>query len=272
MSFHECRDNFSGKDIKIPLPNWVTEIGKANPDIYFTRRNGRRNTECLTWGIDKERVLRGRTALEVYFDFMRSFRVEMDEFFKGGVISNIEIGLGPCGELRYPSYPTEQGWIYPGIGEFQYYNEYLLKSLRNANKEKGISFWKKGYVNTDTYNSQIHDAGFFHDGGNCDGYYWKFFLNWCSKVLVDHADHVLMLSKLAFKGSSLVATISSAHVAQLTAGLYNSCNRHGYAPIIEMLKKHNTALKFTCSDMCNLNQDDHFPEVLNAAWDATSDE
>lgn len=50
---------------------------------------------------------------------MRSFRVEFDEFFEGGIISEIEIGLGPCGELRYPSYPEKHGWKYPGIGEFQ---------------------------------------------------------------------------------------------------------------------------------------------------------
>lgn len=50
---------------------------------------------------------------------MRSFRVELDGFFEDGVISDIEIGLGPCGELRYPSYPMKNGWRYPGIGEFQ---------------------------------------------------------------------------------------------------------------------------------------------------------
>lgn len=50
---------------------------------------------------------------------MRSFRVEFNEFFEEGFISEIEIGLGPCGELRYPSYAANHGWEYPGIGEFQ---------------------------------------------------------------------------------------------------------------------------------------------------------
>ena len=64
MSFHECGGNV-GDDVHIPLPAWITEIGLSNPDIYFTDRKERRNTECLSWGIDKERVLRGRTAVEV---------------------------------------------------------------------------------------------------------------------------------------------------------------------------------------------------------------
>ena len=45
--------------------------------------------------------------------------MEFDEFFEDGLISEIEVGLGPCGELRYPSYPAKHGWKYPGIGEFQ---------------------------------------------------------------------------------------------------------------------------------------------------------
>ena len=64
MSFHECGGNV-GDDVCIPLPHWVAEIGRSNPDIFFTDREGRRNPECLSWGIDKERVLRGRTAVEV---------------------------------------------------------------------------------------------------------------------------------------------------------------------------------------------------------------
>ena len=50
---------------------------------------------------------------------MRSFRTEFDDFFAVGLISAVEIGLGPSGELRYPSYPDRMGWRYPGIGEFQ---------------------------------------------------------------------------------------------------------------------------------------------------------
>lgn len=64
MAFHE----YGGIDTSgmfISLPQWVMEIGKGNQDIFFTDRQGRRNTECLSWGIDKERVLRGRTAIEV---------------------------------------------------------------------------------------------------------------------------------------------------------------------------------------------------------------
>lgn len=285
MSFHECGGNV-GDNVHIPLPQWVTEIGQGNPDIYFRNRDGTSNSECLTWGVDKERVFRGRTAVEVYFDYMRSFRVEFDEFFAGGIISEIEIGLGPCGELRYPSYPAKHGWRYPGIGEFQCYDQYLLKSLEKTAEARNLAFWGKGPENAGSYNSSPHETRFFCDGGDYDSYYGRFFLNWYSQVLVDHGDRVLALANLAFEGTPIAAKLSgihwwyktASHAAELTAGFYNPCNRDGYAPIASMLKKHGAALNFTCVELRTLDQHEDFPEaladpeglvwqVLNAAWD-----
>lgn len=41
-----------------------------------------------------------------------SFR---DEFSLdlGGLIEEVVVGCGPCGELRYPSYPEANGWRFP---------------------------------------------------------------------------------------------------------------------------------------------------------------
>ncbi|XP_065859551.1 beta-amylase 7 isoform X2 [Euphorbia lathyris] len=213
MSFHECGGNV-GDDVCIPLPHWVAEIGRSNPDIFFTDREGRRNPECLSWGIDKERVLRGRTALEVYFDYMRSFRVEFDEFFHDGLISTVEVGLGPCGELRYPSCPVKHGWRYPGIGEFQCYDQYLLRSLRKTAEARGHPFWARGPENAGSYNSQPHETGFFIDGGDYDGYYGRFFLNWYSRVLVEHGNRVLSLAKLAFDSTQITAKVFTGGTRQ----------------------------------------------------------
>ncbi|KAJ6334867.1 hypothetical protein OIU78_011671 [Salix suchowensis] len=285
MSFHECGGNV-GDDVCIPLPHWVAEIGRSNPDIFFTDREGRRNSECLSWGIDKERVLRGRTAVEVYFDYMRSFRAEFDEFFADGIISMVEVGLGPCGELRYPSFPVKHGWRYPGIGEFQCYDQYLLKSLKKTAEARGHPFWARGPDNAGFYNSQPPETGFFCEGGDYDGYYGRFFLNWYTRILVDHGDHVLSLAKLAFEGTQIAVKLSgihwwyktASHAAELTAGFYNPCNRDGYAAIAAMLKRHKAALNFSCSELWMVDQQVDFAEaladpeglvwqVLNAAWE-----
>lgn len=66
---------------------------------------------------------------------MKSFRENMEDFISSGVIIDIEVGLGPAGELRYPSYSETQGWVFPGIGEFQVRNlgisQFLLQGLKN---------------------------------------------------------------------------------------------------------------------------------------------
>nr|GMD53063.1 AChain A, Crystal Structure Of Soybean Beta-Amylase Mutant Substituted At Surface Region [Ipomoea batatas] len=122
MSFHKCGDNVGDDDnggVDIPLPPWVLAFGDKNPDIFYTDKDGNTNRECLSLGVDNQDLFQGRTAIQMYSDFMVSFRDNMKEFLEGGDIVDIEVGCGPAGELRYPSYPKTQGWAYPGIGEFQ---------------------------------------------------------------------------------------------------------------------------------------------------------
>lgn len=90
----------------------------------------------------------------------------------------------------------------------QCYDQYLLKNLRKAAEARGHAFWARGPDNAGSYNSQPHETGFFCEGGDYDGYYGRFFLNWYSQVLVDHGDRVLSLAKLAFEGTSIAAKVS----------------------------------------------------------------
>nr|AOQ26239.1 BAM8 [Actinidia deliciosa] len=283
VAFHEFGGSDS-RDVLISLPQWVLEIGKENPDIFFTDREGRRNTECLSWGIDKERVLKGRTGIEVYFDFMRSFRSEFDDLFTEGLISAVEIGLGASGELKYPSFSERMGWRYPGIGEFQCYDKYSQQNLRKAAKLRGHSFWARGPDNAGQYNSRPHETGFFCERGDYDSYYGRFFLHWYAQSLIDHADNVLYLASLAFEDTRLVVKIpavywwykTTSHAAELTAGYYNPTNQDGYAPVFEILKKHSVTMKFVWSglqvpcqetDEALADPEGLSWQLLNSAWD-----
>nr|CAD1830761.1 unnamed protein product [Ananas comosus var. bracteatus] len=162
-----------------------------------------------------------------------------------------------------------------------------MRSLRKAAEARGHTFWATGPDNAGTYTSQPHETEFFSDGGSYDSYYGRFFLGWYSQVLVDHADRVLSLAKLAFEGSQIAAKISgvhwwyktASHAAELTAGFYNPCNRDGYAAIAAVLKKHGVALNFTCVELRTLDHNMDYPDamadpeglvwqVVNAAWDA----
>ncbi|MCL7048533.1 hypothetical protein MKW94_013573 [Papaver nudicaule] len=284
MAFHESEVNESG-DVLVSLPKWVLDLGRDNQDIFFTDREGRRNSECLSWGIDKERALKGRTGIEVYFDFIRSFRTEFDDLFVEGLISAVEIGLGASGELKYPAFPEKMGWAYPGIGEFQCYDKYLQQSLRKAAKVRGHLFWARGPDNAGQYNSRPHETGFFCDRGDYDNYYGRFFLQWYAQTLIDHADHVLSFASLAFEGTELIVKIpsvywwykTSSHAAELAAGFYNPTNHDGYSPLFNVLKKHSVTIKYVCprllysgegNDEAFADPDGLSWQVLNSAWDS----
>lgn len=85
-----------------------------------------------------------------------------------------------------------------------------MKSLKKTAEKRGHSFWGKGPENAGSYNSTPHETGFFRDGGEYDGYYGRFFLNWYSQILIDHGDRVLGLANLAFEGTPIAAKVSYA--------------------------------------------------------------
>lgn len=60
----------------------------------------------------------------------------------GTVLTEITVGLGPAGELRFPSYPEGDGrWRFPGVGEFQCYDKYMLEDLKRAADKAGHPEW-----------------------------------------------------------------------------------------------------------------------------------
>jgi len=75
------------------------------------------------------------------------------------VLTEITVGLGPAGELRYPAYPEGDGrWRFPGVGEFQCYDKYMLADLKRAADAVGHPEWwvrDKG----DTYRKEIEIIG-----------------------------------------------------------------------------------------------------------------
>ena len=57
--------------------------------------------------------------MQIYHDYMAAFAAAMGSHL-GTTITNIEVGMGPAGEMRYPAYQSNL-WTFCGIGEFQCY-------------------------------------------------------------------------------------------------------------------------------------------------------
>ncbi|KAH7514323.1 hypothetical protein FEM48_Zijuj11G0076700 [Ziziphus jujuba var. spinosa] len=267
MSFHQCGGNV-GDSCSVPLPPWVLEEISKNPDLVYTDRSGRRNPEYISLGCDSLPVLKGRTPIQVYADYMRSFRDRFRDYL-GDVIVEIQVGMGPCGELRYPSYPESNGtWRFPGVGEFQCYDKYMRASLEASADTNGKKEWgRSGPHDSGQYNQFPEETGFFQREGTWNTEYGQFFLEWYSGKLLAHGDKILEAAKGVYKGtgaklSGKVAGIhwhygTRSHAAELTAGYYNTRHHDGYIPIAHMLGKHDVVFNFTCMEMKDREQPEH---------------
>ncbi|KAI3863062.1 hypothetical protein MKW98_015520 [Papaver atlanticum] len=282
MSFHRCGGNV-GDSVTIPLPKWILEIGESNPDIFYTDQSGNRDTEYLTLGVDNLPLFGGRTAIEIYTDYMKSFRENMSDLLEAELLSDVEVGLGPAGELRYPSYQENLGWKFPGIGEFQCYDKYLKAEFKEAATLAGHPEWELP-DDGGKYNDKPGDTGFFRPKGSYQNEKGKFFLTWYSNKLLSHGDQILDEANQVFLGCKvkLAAKVSGihwwykdeSHATELTSGYYNLNDREGYRPIARILSRHYAILNFTCLEMRNSEQSraakcapaDLVQQVLSAGW------
>ncbi|CAA3014367.1 beta-amylase-like [Olea europaea subsp. europaea] len=250
MSFHQCGGNV-GDAVYIPIPDWVLAVGEEDPDIFYTNRSGTRDKEYLSLGVDNLPLIGGRTAVQS--KYVRHF-----ESGKPGTVVDIEVGLGPAGELRYPSYPETQGWVFPGIGEFQCYDNYLRLDFKVAATKAGHPEWDLP-DDAGTYNDNPEKTGFFKSNGTYQTEKGKFFLTWYSNKLIYHGDQILEEANKVFLGCKvkIAAKVSGihwwykdeSHASELTSGYYNLVGRDGYRPIARMLSRHYGTLNFKCLEM-----------------------
>ncbi|KAK6251483.1 Glycoside hydrolase [Theobroma cacao] len=264
MAFHQCG---MGPDDPhwISLPRWVLEEIQKNPDLAYADKFGRRNMEYISLGCDTLPVLRGRSPLQAYADFMRNFRDTFGHFL-GFIITGIQVGMGPSGELRYPlckfelRYPSctseklTWSWHSHELGEFQCYDKYMLASLNACAKDIGMPEWGNGGpVGASNLIQNPENTDFFgSDNGSWNTPYGKFFLEWYSGMLLWHGEIICREAESIFQGtevnkSAKVAAIywhydTQSHPSELTAGYYNTSTRDGYLPIARMFARYGFTL------------------------------
>jgi len=123
MSFHACGGG-PGDDVDIPLPAWLRDAAIA-ARAFCESAKGLQCLAALSPGADAVQ-LHGRTPPEICRDFVAAFAAHMrkcDLFgARSGGVVEIHMGLGPCGELRWPAYDPPLQWEFPGCGAFMCYD------------------------------------------------------------------------------------------------------------------------------------------------------
>ncbi|KAJ4823071.1 hypothetical protein Tsubulata_009597 [Turnera subulata] len=256
------------KQPKIPLPEWVLRIREAEPDIFYADRSGQRYTDCLSVAVDELPVLNGKTPVQVYQEFCESFKSSFSQYM-GTTVTGVTMGLGPDGELRYPSHhqPVKSGKVF-GAGEFQCYDKNMLGLLKKHAEATGNPFWGLGGPHdAPAYGQLPNTSSFFNDnGGSWESPYGDFFLSWYSSQLLSHADRILSLASTSFGDSSVAAygkiplmhswSKMRSHPSELTAGFHNTENNDGYGAVAEMFARNSCKMILPGMDL----SDEHQPE------------
>ncbi|MBA0713753.1 hypothetical protein Golax_012769, partial [Gossypium laxum] len=147
--------------------------------LIYTDRSGQRNPEYISLGCDSLPVLRGRTPIQVYTDYMRSFRERFRDYLRRVIV------------LRYPE--SNGTWKFPGIREFQCYDK--------RQKQSGNMTGKGGTHDSGHYKQFPEETGFLRRDGAWNTKYGQFFLEWYSGKLPEHGDRILTAAKATFRGT-----------------------------------------------------------------------
>ncbi|CAJ1375861.1 unnamed protein product [Effrenium voratum] len=249
-SFHQCGGNV-GDTCNIPLPSFVT----GEKDIWYKDQHGHEDKEYISLFADNVTIA-GRTPLQMYKDWFDALaQLDMSS------VAEIQVGMGPAGELRYPAYQLSQ-WQFCGVGAFQCYDAHALRSLAAAGQAAGHPEWTKPPSDAGDYNSRPNDAAFFQEGYKSD--FGRFFLKWYSSQLLQHGAAVLQLAKSSFESSKVrlagkVAGIhwwykAPHHAAELTSGYYNADGQDAYGAIASVFQATGAGVDFTCMEMADTEQ------------------
>ncbi|MED6220522.1 hypothetical protein PIB30_045585 [Stylosanthes scabra] len=261
LAFHQYGTGTDDPN-RIPLPLWVLDEINKDPELAYSDRFGRRNIEYISLGCDILPVLRGRTPIQAYADFMRDFR----ETFRpslGITITRVQIGMGPGGELRYPSFSFQKPNVasFGELGEFQCYDKYMLASLNACARNIGKREWGDGgpFGAGSLMQNPEHTDFFKNEGGSWNTPYGKFFLEWYSDMLLLHGERICREAETIFRGtevliSAKVAAVhwhyaTQSHPSELTTGYYNTFERDGYLPIARLFSKYGFAMCCSCFEM-----------------------
>ncbi|KAI3505735.1 hypothetical protein L1887_27936 [Cichorium endivia] len=262
------------KHENIPLPKWVSEIGESEPDIFFADRSGNRYKDCLSFGVDDLPVFNGKTAINIYQGFIESFKTSFSPFM-GSTITGITIGMGPNGELQYPSYHNESKTGL-GAGEFQCFDKNLMNNLKKHAENHGNPNWGlSGPHDAPNYNQQPITNTFFKEDGSWETPYGDFFLSWYSTQLTSHTDKILSMAASSFRDTPVTLSgklplihswyRTRSHPAEVAAGFYTTVDKFRYEEIIKVFGKNSCRMMLPGMDLLDERQPSELcssPEML----------
>ncbi len=282
LSFHQAGGNV-GDDYTSLLPAWlwpkyedVEHRGVViGPDGLMHRsEQGNHSRETVQGWAD-------RIVMDEYRDFTRAFEQQFGDRYAEDVVE-INVSLGPSGELRYPSYNQHDvGTGYPTRGALQAYSPLAVRdfqcsvvaqygSLQGVNRA-----WGTDHRSVDQIGPPADVEAFFTSGAYRDTQYGRDFVDWYNGSLVDHGERVLRTVIRTLDGEFPQADVGykvpgihwqmthpvHPRATEVTTGLIQTsvdldswATGHGYQRIIELANRFDggpreVVMHFTALEM-----------------------
>jgi hypothetical protein len=249
LSFHQCGGNV-GDTCDIPIPPWIWQaMGEEHPgrNLRYVSEKGRTSEEYVSLWADDVVKSYYKAFME---KFVGHFHARPDDW---AAIEAVDIGLGPAGELRYPSYALSDGWDYPHRGYFQAYSDDAQAAFRqemvrqHGSLEEINNAWYKGqpdkFLGDLTAIRPPSDSSL--DLGQAEAFvarrdyvvtaYGRDFVDWYNQALLAHGRRILDLAEAVFAGAlpadvpfgvkvpgihwQMDSDAAAPRIAEMTAGL-----------------------------------------------------
>ncbi|SDS14736.1 Glycosyl hydrolase family 14 [Nocardioides scoriae] len=291
LSFHQCGGNV-GDDYTSLLPSWLWKkyAGRSYRGIKLGQHGLQHRSEQGNWSKETVAGWADGVVAGEYRDFTKAFTRHFEGRY-GRDVSEINVSLGPSGELRYPSYNShDTGSGYPTRGALQSYSPLAQQSfrrwtlakydtLRKVNRAWGTSYRSRAQV------ASPRDAdAFFEDGTYASTRYGRDYVDWYNGSLVSHGKRMLTTVSKAlgsgFRYADLGYKVPGIHwqmgqgspyprATEVTTGLIQTSvdeqawsTGHGYAKIIELAgripTRRDVEMHFTALEMDDNNPGEPF--------------
>jgi len=273
LSFHSCGGNV-GDNVNVPIPEWIwkkaadrTVSGKIDA-VKFVSEQGNASNEFVSFWATP-------LVLDSYAGLMRNFQTQYAKL--APQISEVNVSLGPSGELRYPSYNShDQGTGWPTRGANQGYSELAKEAFRDyvvaryGSTEAVGKAWGIENLTREAILPPSNPSDFFGRNHHKTMQYGRDYFDCYSQSLINHgrtmlgaAVNIFGAQEAPFHGIEIAAKIPGVHwrvgsragdsitfgdrLAELNAGLIRTSRNdwfsddagRGYRPILAMFKELN---------------------------------
>ena len=266
ISFHSFDPGPSFK-FNAKLPNWVWDhlnlISDYNPiDLKYNSEDININ-QNPKFSDEYIALWANEWVFPQYSEFINEFVQTFDKYLVN--FQEINISLGPSGELRYPSYNSHDGGQFPNRGRMQCFSNLAktdyLKWL-DDNKRQFLSS-NESFLQSDTLKFLLDSSNYLEDQRIIN------LIEWYNYSLMDHGNKMLKIAlNIIPKNIPIGFKIPGIHwriddpkmprIAEMTCGLINAKTLDGESAyfnslsiVLKDLPVNRLILHFTCVEQEN---------------------